>query len=153
MTDPRAKGARTETAVRDVLRKYTSLQWERVPGSGALDEKHGLKGDLYVPNEKNLFCVEVKGYADDHLTSAILSSKSPQLIEFWSQAVRQGIQVSKQPLLIFKHDRSKLFVAFDASTWLPNGLYKYITVFRGEHEFHVALLEEWLEYERPRFIS
>ena len=61
MVDPRAKGARTETTVRDTLRKATGLQWERVPGSGALDEKHGLKGDLYVPGEKNKFCVEVKG--------------------------------------------------------------------------------------------
>ena len=62
MVDPRAKGATAETKARDELRKLTKLKWERVPGSGALDEKHGLKGDLYVPNEKNLFCVEVKHY-------------------------------------------------------------------------------------------
>ena len=47
--DPRAKGARTETTVRDLLKKHTGLAWERVPGSGALDPKHQLKGDLYVP--------------------------------------------------------------------------------------------------------
>lgn len=153
MVDSRAKGARTETQVRDTLRKYTNLQWERVPGSGALDAKHGLKGDLYVPNAANLFCVEVKGYAEDHLTSAILTSKSPQLLEFWSQAVRQGLQVGKEPLLIFKFDRSKAFVAWKAQTALPEGQYPYLYVNRGEHEFFVALLEDWLQHEQVKFVS
>lgn len=153
MVDSRAKGARTETVVRDLLRKHTGLQWERVPGSGALDEKHGLKGDLYVPNSNNLYCVEVKGYAEDHLTSAILTSKSPQLLEFWQQSVRQGHQVKKQPLLVFKYDRSKVFVAFSAQYWLPSGTYNYMYVNRDEHEFFVALLEDWLTHEQPKFVS
>jgi hypothetical protein len=152
MVDSRAKGARVETQIRDLLRKHTHLQWERVPGSGALDEKHGLKGDLYVPNSTNLFCVEVKGYADDHLTSAILTSKSPQLITFWEQAVRQGIQVKKKPLLIFKFDRSKAFCAWGSETCLPDGSYPFIYVNRGEHEFFVALLEDFLQHEDIKFV-
>ena len=55
MVDSRAKGARGEYLVRDLLREYTNLQFERVPMSGALEY---LKGDLYVPNEKNYFCIE-----------------------------------------------------------------------------------------------
>lgn len=152
MVDSRAKGARTESSIRDLFRKHTGLQWERVPGSGALDQKHGLKGDLYVPNEKNIFCVEAKGYAEDHLTSAVLTSKSPQLLKFWEQAVRQGKQVDKLPLLVFKHDRSKVFVAFDSSH-LPNGKYPYILINRDGYEFFVALLEDWLCYEQPKFIA
>ena len=69
--DPRAKGARAETVIRDELRLLTKLKWERTPGSGALDPKHQLKGDLYIPNEKNLFCVECKHYAEDHLAHRI----------------------------------------------------------------------------------
>lgn len=153
MVDPRAKGARTETLIRDILRKHTGLQWERVPGSGALDAKHGLKGDLYVINSNNLYCVEAKGYKEDHLTSAVLTSKSPQLLEFWTQAVRQGKQVSKQPLLVFKYDRSKVFVAFSANDWVPNDKYNYMYVQREEHSFFVALLEDWLVHERPKFIA
>lgn len=153
MVDSRAKGARTETTIRDILRKHTNLQWERVPGSGALDEKHGLKGDLYVPNSNNLFCVEAKGYADDHLTSAVLTSKSPQLIEFWEQAVRQGKQVKKIPLLVFKFDRSKVFVAFNADAAIPSGDYPFYFVHRNKHEFFVALLEDWLQYEQIKFIA
>jgi hypothetical protein len=151
MVDPRAKGARTETTVRDLLRKYTNLVWERVPGSGALDPKHLLKGDLYVPGRTNLYCVEVKGYAEDHLTSALLSGKSPQLIEFWKQTIRQGEQVSKEPLLIFKFDRSKIFAAF---TQMPHTeSYRWIFLNIDGHEFYVSLLEDWLKYEQPQFVT
>ena len=57
MVDSRAKGARGEYLVRDLLREYTNLQFERVPNSGALEY---LKGDLYIPHEKNKYCIEVK---------------------------------------------------------------------------------------------
>ena len=59
MVDSRAKGARGEYLVRDMLRSASGLQFERVPSSGALSY---LKGDLYVPDAKNLFCIEVKNY-------------------------------------------------------------------------------------------
>lgn len=151
VVDARAKGARTETTVRDLLRKHTNLVWERVPGSGALDPKHQLKGDLYVPGRTNLWCVEVKGYAEDHLTSAILTGKKPQLIEFWEQSIRQGEQVSKQPLLIFKYDRSKVFVAFKE---MPStNQYRYVFINCLGHEFFVALLEDWLKHEQPEFVT
>lgn len=151
VVDARAKGARTETTVRDLLKKHTGLGWERVPGSGALDPKHQLKGDLYVPGRTNLWCVEVKGYAEDHLTSHLLTSKTPQLVEFWEQTLRQGKQVGKKPLLIFKFDRSKVFVAFDD---MPNSQdYRCIYYNHESHEFYVALLEDWLKYEQPEFVT
>lgn len=150
MVDPRAKGARAETQVRDKLRELTELNWERVPSSGALDPKHGLKGDLYVPNEKNLYCVEVKHYADDHITSSILTAKEPQLVTWWSQALRQGKQVDKIPLLIFKHDRSKIFCAFSD---LPTEFDRFISVCANDHYFNVAMLEDFVKHEQPKFIA
>jgi hypothetical protein len=149
--DPRAKGARTETTVRDLLKKHTGLAWERVPGSGALDPKHLLKGDLYVPGRTNLWCVEVKGYAEDHLTSHLLTSKTPQLVQFWEQTLRQGTQVSKKPLLIFKFNRSKIFVAFDE---MPNSQnYRCLYYNHEQYEFYTALLEDWLKWEQPQFVT
>ena len=149
MVDSRDKGSRAETVVRDYLRTATKLKWERVPGSGALDEKHGLKGDLYVPGEKNLYCVEVKHYAEDHFTSRILSGKSPQLFEWWEQCLRQGRQVNKLPLLIFKHDRSKLFAAYDS---MPNNDYLYVYVNHHiSQPFYVSLLDDFLN-DNPKFI-
>jgi Holliday junction resolvase len=150
MVDSREKGARAESVIRDQLRKATGLNWERVPGSGALNEKHGLKGDLYVPNEKNLYCVEVKHYKDDHLTSSVLTGKNPQVIEWWKQAIRQGIQVSKTPLLIFKYDRSKVFAAF---TEIPSANYRHMLLHIDEYEFFVALLDDYLSNEKPKFIA
>lgn len=149
MVDSREKGARAEIGARDILRKNTELQWERVPGSGALNEKHLLKGDLYVPGKDNKYVVEVKHYADDHLTSAVLTGKNPQIIEWWEQAIRQGKQVSKKPLLIFKFDRSKYFAAFED---FPSHNYRYMFVSVKEYEFYTALLEDYLIYEKPRFI-
>ena len=151
VVDARAKGARTETTVRDLLRKHTGLGWERVPGSGALDPKHLLKGDLYVPGRTNLYCTEVKGYAEDHLTSHLLTSKNPQLVEFWEQSVRQGTQVSKKPLLIFKFDRSKVFVAFEDMPCTQD--YRWLYYNHEAHEFYVALLEDWLKWEQPEFVT
>lgn len=150
MVDVRAKGATAETKVRDELRKLTGLKWERVPGSGALDPKHMLKGDLYVPGKENLYCVEVKHYAEDHLTSKVLTSKNPQLLEWWAQALRQSSQVGKLPLLIFKFDRSKLFVAFDD---FPEEDYPHLYLHVGPYELYVAMLEDWVKNEEPKFVS
>lgn len=150
VVDSRAKGARAETQMRDRLRELSGLNWERVPSSGALDPKHGLKGDLYVPNEKNLWAVEAKHYKEDQVSSSVLTAKDPILLQWWDQAVRQGKQVDKQPLLIFKYDRSKMFVAFLDT---PTGLYEYIAICAKDHYFHIALLDDWFAEERPKFIA
>lgn len=150
MVDPRAKGARAETQVRDKLRELTKLNWERVPSSGALDPKHGLKGDLYIPNQNNLYVVEVKHYAEDHLTSNILTDKSPQLLTWWQQAAKQGQQVNKIPILIFKHDRSKIFVAFEE---IPSNTYNYLFINSSNYELFVSQLEDWYKHEQPKFIA
>ena len=110
MVDSRQKGARAESAIIKLLKEETGLNWKRVPGSGALHEDHGLKADIYIPNEHNYWASEVKHYKDCHLTSQILTSKDPQLLEWWKQAIRQGNQTNKRPMLFFKHDRSKWFV-------------------------------------------
>lgn len=150
MVDVRQKGATAETKARDELRKLTGLKWERVPGSGALDPKHLLKGDLYVPGEGNLFSVEIKHYKDCHIDHSLISGKSPQLLEWWSQAVRQGEQVNKEPLLIFKHDRSKWYCGFRD---IPAANYAYIFVNKDGHEFYIALLDDYINNNKPRFIK
>ena len=152
VVDSRAKGARTETLARDMLRKHTGLAWERVPGSGALDVKHGLKGDLYVPNHVNNYCVEVKGYAEDHINSGLLTHKTPQIIEWWQQTQRQALQVDKMPLLIFKYDRSKLFGA--TSFVCDNMMNKrWLMFYSSDYEFYIFLLEDWLTDSRTKFVD
>ena len=151
MVDSRDKGARAETVIRDVLRDLTGLKWERVPGSGALDPKHGLKGDLYVPGKNCLYCVECKHYAEDQLSTKLLTSKSPILLDWWDQTLRQARQINKKPLLIFKHDRSKLFCAFED---FPYGDYMHLYVhYLESHPFYIALLEDYIKEDKPRFVD
>ena len=88
MVDSRAKGARGEYLVRDLLREHTNLQFERVPMSGALEY---LKGDLYVPNEKNYFCIEVKNYEKSPLSDKLFSApKTNNLIRWWTKLKSQA---------------------------------------------------------------
>jgi hypothetical protein len=151
MSNPsKDKGTRAETVIKEALRKYTGLSWERTPLSGALHEKHGLKSDLYIPNEHNLFTVECKHYKDDHFTSQLLTSKLPQLIEWWEQTKRQGLQVGKKPLLIFKHDRSKIFAAYED---MPNSDYRLVFYSGLGYNFYISLLDDWLQHEKPKFIK
>lgn len=151
MIDSRAKGARGELKIRDTLRELTGLSWERTPGSGMFGAQHGLKGDLYIPGCTNTFTVEVKNYEDDHLTSKILTNKTALLPEWWKQTVRQADQNKNQPLLIFKFDRSKIFVAanYDFCKVFPT--YNNITVKVDEYEFRVCLLEDFIKHEEPEF--
>jgi hypothetical protein len=145
LVDSREKGARGETQARDLLRKYTGLNWERVPGSGALDPKHGLKADLYLPNANNVAAIEVKCYADDHLTSAILTSKTPQFITWWEQTLRESAQVGKHPMLLFKFDRSKWFIAFKAMDYFQyDGVDKYIELAYDKYSIAIMKAEDWM---------
>lgn len=143
MVDSRQKGARAEAAAKEILKRHTGLNWQRVPASGALGPEHGMKGDLYVAKSNNRFAVEVKHYKDDQVSTKLLTSAKPMIYEWWTQAERQGKQVGAEPLLIFKHDRSKFFVA---TTTEPASIdYEYM--YFSEFSLYIAKLEDWLKYE------
>ena len=155
MVDSRQKGARAEAAAKKLLIEFTGLDWQRTPGSGALNVAHKLKGDLYIPQEKNKFCIEVKHYKDDHFTSKILTDKDPQIITWWTQAKEQADKTNQLPLLIFKFDRSKWFVAFNywALESAPLIEYRSVHYFHNKsNDFYIAKLEDWLIHEEVEFI-
>jgi hypothetical protein len=129
MVDSRVKGRTAELNCRNELRKLTSLEWERTPLSGALSAKHKLKGDLYIPDTRLKYCVEVKHYADDHINTKLLTGTNPQFLIWWDQTVEAANKVAKEPLLIFKHNRSKWFTAFydyDIQLKLMDSQYKHL---------------------------
>lgn len=142
--DSRMKGARAEADLAKKLSTAYGLNFKRVPASGALHESHGLKGDLYIPNATNIYAIEIKHYKDDHLTSSVLTSKNPQLIAWWSQAVRQGLQVGRKPMLFFKFDRSKFFVALNVEPEHLD-LDKYMIIKHDNFEFIVFEFEYFIE--------
>ncbi len=146
MVDSRAKGARGEYLVRDMLREATGLKFERVPASGALEY---LKGDLYVPNQRNFYCIEVKNYKDSPLTDKIFTArKTNNLIKWWRKIVIQAEGGDQKPLLFFKYDRSKVFVV---TAEKPTQSDEYLYV--GFLDCYILLAEDWLETEQVEFIS
>ena len=146
MVDSRAKGARGEYLVRDMLREATGLKFERVPASGALEY---LKGDLYVPNQRNFYCIEVKNYKDSPLTDKIFTAKrTNNLIKWWKKIIVQAKGGDQKPLLFFKYDRSKVFVV---TAEKPTQSDEYLYV--GFLDCYILLAEDWLETEQVEFIS
>lgn len=145
MVDSRAKGARGEYLVRDMLREATNYQFERVPASGALAY---LKGDLYVPNEKNIFCIEVKSYADSPLTDKIFTArKTNNLIRWWKKVEVQAEGGNQEPLLFFKYNRSPVFVV---TARRPDST-DYMSI--SWLNCYVAEALTWLKNEKPEFLN
>lgn len=149
MVDSRQKGSRAESDLVKKLTEFTGLNFKRIPMSGALDASHKLKGDVYIPNSLNIFCIECKHYKSDHFTSKILTDKTPQILEWWLQTIREAAQIGRKPLLIFKFDRSKWFVGFKD---MPTQDYRWTLLNIEGHEFFIAKLDDWLEKENPRFV-
>lgn len=146
MVDSRAKGARGEYLVRDLLREQTKLKFERVPASGALEY---LKGDLYVPNERNRFCIEVKNYADSPLSDKMFTQeKTNNLIRWWNKVVLQAKNGNQEPLLFFKYNRSRVFAVTELK---PKHCPKYF--FISWLKCYIILADEWLEKEEIEFIN
>jgi len=151
MVDSRQKGARAEAKAKDVLNEYMGEKvFERTPMSGALSEKHLLKGDLYVPGEKNLYTIEVKSYKDSAINH-LMFGKSPKIIEWWEQTIRQAKQNrDNTPFLIFKHDRSKFYCAsedIDGLAKYPNMVYNF-----NGYKMQISLLSDFLTHQQPEFI-
>ena len=146
MVDSRAKGARGEYLVRDMLRDATGLKFERVPSSGALEY---LKGDLYVPNQRNYYCIDVKNYKDSPLSDKVFTQpKTNNLVKWWKKIVIQAIGGNQKPLLFFKYDRSKVFVVTGQK---PENTIEYL--FIRFLDCYVLLAEDWLKHEKVEFIS
>ena len=146
MVDPRAKGAEGERQVRDLLKGHTGLAFERVPMSGALDY---LKGDIFLPNMHNNYCIEVKFYKDSHFNDKILTAlKSNIFIRWWDQTIEQAKKAGAKPALFFKYNRSKIFVAQRDKP--ENGLnYMYVS----HLGCYVSLAHEWILLENPSFTN
>jgi hypothetical protein len=145
MVDSRAKGARGEYLVRDMLREHTNLQFERVPNSGALEY---LKGDLYVPHEKNVYCIEVKNYAESPLSDRIFTQKKTNnLIQWWKKLIIQAEGGNQDPLLFFKYNRSPVYVVTEIR---PEKTIEWMYI--SFLNCYVLLADEWLNKEKIRFI-
>lgn len=149
--DSREKGKRGEMQIRDKLREKTRQQWERVPGSGAFGQNHGLKGDVYLPHtagKRSLYCFEVKWYKDEQITSNILNVGESQLEKWWEQTAREGEQMHMKPALIFKKDRGDWMIALDANDPQAEILLTlpYFMVSKKGMEVIIGKFDAWLHH-------
>lgn len=140
MNKSKEKGTRAELALRNILRRTTGLEWERTPGSGAMNSRYKMKGDLYIPNEKNYYLIEVKHFKEDQLSSRVLTLKDPTLFDWWNKACQQSEDTGMEPLLIYKFDRSKWYVV---SKFEYTG--KGLSLNTGENIGHIQDLDSFLE--------
>lgn len=135
----KAKGSSFEAKIKDRLNsEFPNMQFERVPLSGAISY---LKGDIWTPNDTAAwpYCIECKHYSDIEWNN-LLTAKSTDMLTFWRQALREAEVMGKKPLLVFRWNRSKDFVAFNDDINVTN--YMHIKSF--DCEFKIALLDEWL---------
>ena len=133
----KVKGRAFEYVVRDIFTEAFNEKFERVPLSGALPY---LKGDVYCPDlPKFPWCIEAKNHKVVDWNN-VLTAKSAQLISFWQQTVREANTMKKFPLLIYKWDRSKIYVCWNDSIRVEN----FVFVSVGECKFNMALLDNWL---------
>lgn len=134
------KGSAYEAKIRDLLNaEFSNIHFERMPLSGSISY---LKGDIWTPNDTASwpYCIECKHYKDIQWNN-LLTSKTTDLLQFWRQAEREAEVMNKKPLLIFRWNRSKDFVAFSDN--LEVEFYIEIKSF-GCH-YKIALLSDWIK--------
>lgn len=122
MTNSKDKGNRGEVLVRAELRARTGLNFEKTPNSGA-SSIEGLKGDLYLPNQRNEFTIEVKNYECDGFSSHILEGKG-DFLRWWKQCVAASKVNKNTPMVIYRWNRSKMYCALPSD--VPTAVYNKI---------------------------
>lgn len=134
------KGSAYEAKIKDILNaSFPNIQFERVPLSGAIEY---LKGDIWTPHDTAAWpwCIEAKHYAELEWNN-LLTSKTTDILNFWKQTLREAEVMKKKPLLIFRWNRSKDFVAFSDDIQIES----FIEVKSFGYSFKIALLEDWLK--------
>lgn len=139
------KGGAYERKIKDILTKHYGVNFERVPHSGALKY---LKGDIWAPHHMHLwpYTIECKHYKELDFKN-LLTAKSNDIHSFWLQAQEEAITMSKEsgkhtdPLVIFRWNRSKDYVAWDTDFNCTN----QFTISSFGLYYKVAILEEWLK--------
>ena len=144
MVNPRQKGNRGEQQVISLLNRLTDEQWVQTPGSGS----GKIKGDLQVPLKHNIFTVEVKFYKHVGFGSKIYTQKSNNLYKWWSKLCKQAQDMQQEPLLIFKENHGKFFVA---TVRKPKNTLRYMHIaWLGAY---ILIAEHWLEKEEIVFTN
>ena len=137
----KAKGSAFEAKLAKALTSEFGKEFRRVPLSGALE---WMKGDIICIKDTAWFpwCIEAKHYKEINWNS-LLTAKSADMYSFWEQTQREADVMEKRPLLIFRWDRSKDYVAYAVDD--PVQADSYIEVSSFGHSFRIALFTDWVK--------
>lgn len=135
----KAKGSAFEAKIAKRFTEEFGKEFRRVPLSGALE---WMKGDVICIKDTAWFpwCIEAKHYKEINWNS-LLTAKSADMYSFWEQTQREAKVMDKEPLLIFRWDRSKDYVAYNDDIVK---VADYIEVSSFGHRFKIALMDDWV---------
>lgn len=141
--DSKAKGTKAESEVVKLLTNVTGLEWARSPLSGATNY---CKGDIWLPPTTGLiskYCIEVKWYECDQITSNLLNVTESQIEKWWQQTTREALQMNAKPLLVFRKNRGKFMgVVEEEVPSIVNGL----TLIKNSTKLYIYLLDDLLPH-------
>ena len=133
------KGSAYEAKIKRYLNSHFDSEFERMPLSGSIEY---LKGDIWTPHDTAAwpYCIECKHYKDIQWNN-LLTAKTTDLLNFWRQAVREAEVMRKEPLLIFRWNRSKDFVGWSDDVEVSH----YIEIKSFGCHFKVTQLDDWVK--------
>ena len=133
------KGSAYEAKIKRYLNSHFDIEFERMPLSGSIEY---LKGDIWTPHDTAAwpYCIECKHYKDIQWIN-LLTAKTTDLLNFWRQAVREAEVMRKEPLLIFRWNRSKDFVGWSDDVEVDH----YIEIKSFGCHFKVTQLDDWVK--------
>jgi len=133
------KGSAYEAKIKRYLNSNFDIEFERMPLSGSIEY---LKGDLWTPHDTAAwpYCIECKHYKDIQWNN-LLTAKTTDILQFWRQAVREAEVMRKEPLLIFRWNRSKDFVGWSDDVKVDH----YVEIKSFGCHFKVTQLDDWVK--------
>ena len=133
------KGSAYEAKIKRYLNSHFDIEFERMPLSGSIEY---LTGDIWTPHVTAAwpYCIECKHYKDIQWNN-LLTAKTTDLLNFWRQAVREAEVMRKEPLLIFRWNRSKDFVGWSDDVEVNH----YVEIKSFGCHFKVTQLDDWVK--------
>ncbi len=120
----RDKGSAFERKTAKTLGAWWGHDFHRTPGSGSLHwgSSNNVAGDIVTPPEADFpYVIECKDHNDDWTLESVVLNKA-DVKNWWAQVVNDSLSVKKTPMLVFKRNRSSVFIMLPYIEKLANKL-------------------------------
>lgn len=161
MSNGKKKGAKNERDLCKWFQQWSGYEFSRVPASGGLRWKNteNITGDIICSDDRYsrrfAFSVETKFHKDINFEHLILGNTKIKVIEFWKQALEDGVRGNKTPLLFMRYNgmpKGTWFVMVDAHTYkwaykygLKNAENPIFNIFSPEYNLYVMNSSDFIK--------